>query len=59
MIDPIRGSIWQSNVNSAIGLLFVTSVALWAGTSIIETAWHINPVSQAFAAALSRELVTP
>ena len=59
MIDPIRGSIWQSNINSTLGSLLLASCALWAAVVIVQTAWHINPVTSVFAAVIEMETTLP
>ena len=59
VIDPIRGSIWKSNVNTFLGILFLSSVALLAGIIIIRAAWGINPIENAFAAAVAQETQLP
>lgn len=55
----IRESIWRSDVNTALGMLFIGSCALWAGLAIIEASWHVNPLSTAFAKALDHEITLP
>ncbi|TSC69419.1 MAG: hypothetical protein G01um101456_198 [Parcubacteria group bacterium Gr01-1014_56] len=55
MLDPIRGSIWKSNVNSWLGTLFLASCALWAVVVIVQTAWGTNPVTNAFAAIIESQ----
>jgi hypothetical protein len=54
-IDPIRGSIWTSHVNTVLGALLLGSVALWAAIVILRVAWNTDPVSNAFAAAIAQE----
>jgi hypothetical protein len=53
--DFIRESIWQSNINSIIGLALIAVCALWASLAIIQTSWHANPITSAFAAVIERE----
>jgi len=52
MIDPIRESIWRSNVNSWLGTLFLGSVALFASIVIWEAGFGANPLVQAFEATV-------
>ena len=59
MIDPIKGSILKSHVNSILGSLLLGSCALWAGMAIIQTAWLINPVTTAFAAMVEKGTTLP
>jgi hypothetical protein len=59
MIESLRGSIWQSKVRSGLGILFLGTCALWAAVIIIQTAWGVNPIAQAFAKALDREVTEP
>ncbi len=59
MIDPIRGSILQSHINSVLGSLLLASCALWAVVVIVQTAWGVNPVTKAFAAVIERETTLP
>jgi hypothetical protein len=54
--DPIRQSIWRSNIHFVLGTLLLSSVGLWAGLAIIQTAWHVNPISQAFASSVEHEV---
>lgn len=53
--DPIRASIWRSNVHTLIGIIFLSSCALWAATIIVQAAWGVNPVANAFASVIDRE----
>jgi hypothetical protein len=55
MFDPIRGSIWMSNVNTVLGTMLLASCALGASLLIIHSAYGVNPVAQAFAAVTSQE----
>ena len=59
IIDPIRGSIWRSHVNTFLGSVFLASVALWASVVMVHAAWGINPVTNAFAAVMVRETQLP
>ncbi len=59
MLDPIRGSVWKSRVNSVIGLMFVGSCAIWAGLVIVQAAWGTNPLANAFAAMVQAETQLP
>lgn len=52
MIDPIRGSIWRSNINSWLGSLFLASVALLAGIIMWQAASGTNPLVGAFEATV-------
>ena len=38
MIDPIRGSIWQSNINTILGIGLIGSCALLASYTILNVA---------------------
>ena len=59
MLGPTRESIWQSRVNSFIGLLFVGTCALWAATFVLRVTWGIDPLAQAFAATIQAETTVP
>ncbi len=52
MIDPIRGSIWRSNINSFLGTMFLGSVGLFAGILIWQAGVGTNPIAQAFEATV-------
>ena len=41
-IDPIRGSIWRSNINTFLGCMLIASCALWAVYTILHTATAAN-----------------
>ena len=55
MFDPIKGSIWKSNINFFLGALLLGSCGLWAIIVIVETAWNVNPVATAFAEVVYKE----
>ena len=59
MFEPIRESLWKSRVNTLIGSIFLSSVALWAGIVIVEASWGVNPVVEAFSAAMEERTVLP
>ncbi|MBC7836754.1 hypothetical protein H7X87_03180 [Acetobacteraceae bacterium] len=59
MIDPIRGSVWRSNVHFFVGTIFLATCGLWAGLVMVQAAWGINPISQAFASTINSELQLP
>jgi hypothetical protein len=48
----LRDSIWKSRVNSALGSIFLGSVALWAALLIAEASWGTNPLASAFEKAV-------
>lgn len=58
-IDPIRVSVWKTNVNLVLGTLLLATVALWAATVMIRAAWGINPVENAFAMVIATETQVP
>ncbi|HVV39022.1 MAG TPA: hypothetical protein VHD31_01725 [Candidatus Paceibacterota bacterium] len=55
----IRGSIWQSNINSWLGSLFLISVALWAALIMMHFVWNTNPIANTFTAAIVHETQLP
>jgi len=59
VIDPIRVSIWKTNINLVLGTLLLASVALWAATVMIRAAYGINPVANAFAMVVTHDTQLP
>jgi hypothetical protein len=55
----LRGSIWKQQVNTVLGTLFLSVVALWASLVMISAGWGENPLATAFAATVARETVLP
>ncbi len=55
MIEPIRGSIWKSNVNTFLGTLLLATFALWASLVMWRAAFGENPLANAFSAAIASE----
>lgn len=54
-MGDLRDSIWQSRVNSFLGILFIGSFAFGAGLLIWHAAYGENPVANAFAAEMAAE----
>jgi hypothetical protein len=59
MKDPIRGSIWRSNVHTSIGLLLVASCALVGSLAIIKAVGMLTRSRTAFAQVIDRETTLP
>jgi hypothetical protein len=54
-LDPIQTSVLRSNVNTLVGLGLIAACALWAGSVIVQAAWHVDPVANAFSAMVNQE----
>jgi hypothetical protein len=52
----MKGELLKARVNTAIGILFVGSFALWATIMILQFAFNQNPIADAF---IKYNLVTP
>jgi len=55
MKNPFLKEILLSNINSFLGMLLLSSVALGAGLTIWQTAFGHNPLTTAFAAVIAVE----
>lgn len=56
MKNPFLKEILLSNINSFLGILLLSSVALGAGLTIWQTAFGHNPLTTAFAAVVTVEV---
>jgi hypothetical protein len=56
MIDPIRGSIWKSNINTWLGLTLVFVWGLWAAITIVRVADHANAATSNFIPAVEVQI---
>ncbi len=56
MKNPFLKEILLSNVNSFLGMLLLSSVALGAGLTIWQTAFGHNPLTTAFLSAVAVEV---
>jgi hypothetical protein len=56
MKNPFLKEILLSNVNSFLGMLLLSSVALGAGLTIWQTAFGHNPLTTVFAAVVTVEV---
>jgi len=50
---PIKGSLWQQQVNSLLGIAFLGTCALWAAMFIWDLTDTANPVERAIATTLA------
>lgn len=56
MKNPFLKEILLSNINSFLGMLLLSSVALGAGLLMWQTAFGTNPLARAFATMVMAEV---
>ncbi len=52
----IRGSLYKERVNTFLGIIFLSTVALWAAMIVWNFTDGSNPIDQGIAAAIDREV---
>jgi hypothetical protein len=56
-LTPIKGSILKSRINTFVAFAFVGTCALWAALVVVEAAFGVNPIEQAFAQMIYSETI--
>ena len=54
---PIKQSLFSERVNTWLGIVFLSTVALWAATFIWNVTTGTNPIEKAIAASIDQSII--
>lgn len=55
----IKGSLFKERVNTWLGIVFISTCALWAAIFMWNVSTGDNPIDHSIAAAIDQEIIGP